>query len=113
MRPRYDPKMAEYDAETIGQIKRRLAHADERDAGGADQRVSAAAAGEAAKTVEPAKDDAPVELAPGPQAPQPGWWTRQKVSGRHAGGAAQERSAEGGGPSASGSPRPDGVNRGP
>ena len=50
--------------------------------------------------------DAPVELAPGPQAPQPGWWTRQKVSGRHAGGAAQERSAEGGGPSDSGSPRP-------
>jgi hypothetical protein len=57
--------------------------------------------------------DAPVELAPGPQAQQPSWWTRQKVSGKHAGGGAQERSAEGGGPSASGSPRPDGVNRGP
>ena len=56
--------------------------------------------------------DAPVELAPGRQAPQPGWWTRQKVSGKHAGGAAQERGAEGEGPSDSGSPTPDGVNRG-
>jgi len=53
--------------------------------------------------------DASVELAPGPHAPQPSWWTRQKVAGKHAGGAAQERSADGGGPSDSGRPRPDGV----
>jgi hypothetical protein len=57
-------------------------------------------------------DDAAVELAPGPQAAQSSWWTRQRVSGRHAGGGAQEHSAEGGEPSASGSPGPDGVNRG-
>ena len=53
--------------------------------------------------------DASVELAPAAHAPQPSWWTRQKVTGKHAGGAAQERSADGGGPSDSGSPRPDGV----
>jgi hypothetical protein len=56
--------------------------------------------------------DASVEPAPGPQAPQPGWWTRQKVSGKHAGGAAQERSADGGAPSDGGGSWPDGVNRG-
>ena len=57
--------------------------------------------------------DASVELAPGQQAPQSSWWTRQKVSGKHAGAAAQEHSREGGGPSDSGTPTPNGVNRAP
>jgi hypothetical protein len=57
--------------------------------------------------------DASVELAPAPDAPQPSWWTRQKVTGKHAGGPAQEHSAEGGSPSDTGSPTPGGVNRGP
>jgi CHASE3 domain sensor protein len=48
-------------------------------------------------------DDAPVEIgpgspdSPGSPAPQPGWWTRQKLSGKHAAGAAQDRGPEGGG----------------
>jgi hypothetical protein len=57
--------------------------------------------------------DAAVELAPGPHTSQSGWWTRQKVSGRHAGGAAQEHSAEGRRPSGSGGQTPGGINRGP
>jgi CHASE3 domain sensor protein len=54
--------------------------------------------------------DASVELAPGPQAAQPSWWTRQKVSGKHAGGAAQEHSA---GPPDNGNRTSDGVDRRP
>jgi signal transduction histidine kinase len=55
--------------------------------------------------------DASVELAPRPQASQPGWWTREKVAGKHAGGAAPH-SSQGGAPSDSGSPTADGVNQG-
>jgi len=40
--------------------------------------------------------DASVEFALPPQAPASGWWTRPKLSGKHAAGAAHEHSADGG-----------------
>ena len=57
--------------------------------------------------------DASVELAPGPHAPQPAWWTGQKVSGKHAGGGAHKHSAEDGGPSDGNSPTPRRILPGP
>jgi CHASE3 domain sensor protein len=56
--------------------------------------------------------DASVDLTPARQAPQSSWWTRQTVAGKHAGGAAQERSSSGWVPTDNDTPTPDGVNRG-
>jgi len=56
--------------------------------------------------------DASVDPTLARQAPQSSWWTRQTVAGKHAGGAAQERSAAGWGPGDNDTPTPDGVDRG-
>jgi signal transduction histidine kinase len=57
--------------------------------------------------------DALIEIEPSPSAPQPSWWTRQKLSGKHAAGAAQDRRTDGGVAGAGDSSTSGEIKRGP